>query len=66
MVDRAWPKDESVGPNRVDVCVARLRKKIEPNPAQPAYIHTVRGVGYYFRPPSAGGPADAPRPRLEG
>ena len=32
----------------VDVTVRRLREKIENDPANPAYILTRRGVGYYF------------------
>lgn len=32
----------------VDVTVRRLREKIEDNPAEPVYILTRRGVGYYF------------------
>ena len=32
----------------VDVTVRRLREKIEVDPANPAYILTRRGVGYYF------------------
>ena len=32
----------------VDVTVRRLREKIEADPANPAYILTRRGVGYYF------------------
>ena len=32
----------------VDVTVRRLREKIETNPANPKYILTRRGVGYYF------------------
>lgn len=28
-----------------------LRQKLEPNPSDPAYIHTVRGVGYKLSPP---------------
>ena len=34
----------------VDLRVARLRRKIEPDPTNPAYIRTVRGVGYLFNP----------------
>jgi two-component system phosphate regulon response regulator OmpR len=30
--------------------VARLRRKIEPDAAQPCYIRTVRGLGYLFNP----------------
>ena len=33
----------------VDVHVRRLREKIEENPAQPEYILTKWGVGYYFK-----------------
>ena len=29
---------------------ARIRRKIEPNPARPAVIRTVRGGGYVFSP----------------
>ena len=32
----------------IDNQVARLRKKIEPEPASPKLIKTVRGVGYTF------------------
>jgi DNA-binding response OmpR family regulator len=32
----------------IDAQIARLRKKIEPNPAQPTLIRSVRGVGYIF------------------
>lgn len=34
----------------IDVRVARLRRKIEPDPARPIYIRTVRGEGYLFHP----------------
>ena len=34
------------GDRSVDVQVTRLRKKIEPDPANPRYLLTVRGVGY--------------------
>ena len=32
----------------IDVCVGRLRRKIEAEPAHPVYLRTVRGVGYIF------------------
>ncbi|EXJ09231.1 response regulator [Nitrincola nitratireducens] len=32
----------------IDVLILRLRRKIEPNPRQPSYIKTERGVGYMF------------------
>ncbi len=34
----------------VDAHVARLRKKIEPDPSSPTYVTTVRGLGYKFVP----------------
>jgi two-component system phosphate regulon response regulator OmpR len=37
----------------IDVRVTRLRRKIEPDPAHPVYVRTVRGEGYLFNP--AGG-----------
>ena len=33
----------------IDVLILRLRRKIEPNPRQPRYIRTERGLGYTFR-----------------
>lgn len=33
----------------IDVLILRLRRKIEPNPRQPQYIRTERGLGYIFR-----------------
>lgn len=38
------------GGRTVDVQVTRLRKKIEPDPAHPRYLQTVRGKGYRLRP----------------
>ena len=34
----------------VDLRVARLRRKIEPDPGNPVYVRTVRGEGYLFNP----------------
>ena len=36
----------SVNERAVDVQVNRLRRKIEPNPADPKFVQTVRGIGY--------------------
>jgi DNA-binding response OmpR family regulator len=42
--NREWePFDRSI-----DIRIARLRRKIEPDPAKPASIRTVRGAGYMF------------------
>lgn len=37
----------------IDTRVTRLRRKIEPNPAEPVYVRTVRGEGYLFNPRGA-------------
>ncbi len=37
----------------IDVRVTRLRRKIEPNPAEPVYIRTIWGQGYLFSPKGA-------------
>lgn len=34
----------------IDIRVARLRRKIETDPADPAYVRTIRGEGYLFNP----------------
>ncbi|WP_029010354.1 response regulator [Azospirillum halopraeferens] len=34
----------------IDVQVTRLRRKIEPDPREPRFLHTVRGEGYVLRP----------------
>jgi two-component system phosphate regulon response regulator OmpR len=34
----------------VDIRVARLRRRIETDPASPVFIRTVRGEGYLFSP----------------
>ena len=48
LLDLVWGY-EYLGDNRtVDVHIRRLREKLELNPAQPEYIITKWGVGYYF------------------
>lgn len=45
LMDEAWPDGEGE-PSRLWVNIGRLRNKIEPDPDQPRYIVTERGVGY--------------------
>jgi DNA-binding response OmpR family regulator len=48
ILERVWGWDYSGGSRTVDVHVRWLREKIEPDPAHPIRIVTVRGVGYRF------------------
>jgi len=48
ILERVWGWDYSGGSRTVDVHVRWLREKIEPAPAYPTRIVTVRGVGYRF------------------
>jgi len=48
LLDRVFGFDYEGLERTVDVHVMNLRKKIEPNPREPAYIQTVYGVGYKF------------------
>jgi DNA-binding response OmpR family regulator len=48
ILDRVWGWDYGGGTRTVDVHVRWLREKIEPSPADPKRIATVRGVGYCF------------------
>ncbi len=48
ILERVWGWDYGGGSRTVDVHVRWLREKIEPNPAQPTRIVTVRGAGYRF------------------
>jgi two-component system, OmpR family, response regulator len=43
--------DNEVYDRAIDIQVLRLRRKIEPDPSQPRYIVTERGVGYIFNAP---------------
>jgi two-component system OmpR family response regulator/two-component system phosphate regulon response regulator OmpR len=59
-LSRDWLMDQLRGFERdpfdrsIDVRVNRLRKKIEDDPASPAYIRTQRGQGYLFVPQGKG------------
>ena len=49
LLDIVWGYDYPGDIRTVDVHVRRLREKIEPDPAQPVFIHTKWGVGYYYK-----------------
>ena len=46
LIDRVWGADYVGDTKTLDVHVKRLRSKIEPDPAAPRYLLTVRGLGY--------------------
>jgi two-component system response regulator RegX3 len=48
LIDRVWGSDYVGDTKTLDVHVKRLRSKIEPDPAQPKHLVTVRGLGYKF------------------
>ena len=48
LIDRVWGADYVGDTKTLDVHVKRLRAKIEPEPARPKYLSTVRGLGYKF------------------
>ena len=49
LMEHVWNYEGYVGDVRaVDVAVRRLREKIEDDPANPEFIKTKRGMGYYF------------------
>jgi two-component system phosphate regulon response regulator OmpR len=53
-------RDHEVFDRAIDVQVSRLRKLVEPDPANPRYIQTVWGFGYVYVPDSAAATADTP------
>ena len=48
-----WGRDVFVTVRSVDRCITTLRKKIEVDPHRPAFIHTIRQVGYRFVVPDS-------------
>ncbi|MEG6565686.1 response regulator [Thermoanaerobacterium saccharolyticum] len=48
LLEKVWGYEYFGDVRTVDVTIRRLREKIEDDPANPRYIHTKRGVGYYF------------------
>ena len=48
LIDRVWGSDYVGDTKTLDVHIKRLRGKVEPEPAAPRHIVTVRGLGYKF------------------
>ena len=51
LLDRVWGSEHDGDPRTVDVHVRWLRAKIEPEPARPVHLITLRGIGYRLDPP---------------
>jgi DNA-binding response OmpR family regulator len=49
LLEALWGSSDYRDPRTIDVHVRHLREKLEQDPAEPALIFTVRGVGYRFR-----------------
>jgi DNA-binding response OmpR family regulator len=49
LLEELWGGAEYREPRTIDVHVRHLREKLEHDPREPEFIHTVRGVGYRFR-----------------
>jgi DNA-binding response OmpR family regulator len=48
ILDAVWGRSVIVTPRSIDRCVATLRAKIEEDPHRPAFIQTIRDIGYRF------------------
>ncbi|OFW12002.1 MAG: DNA-binding response regulator [Acidobacteria bacterium RIFCSPLOWO2_02_FULL_67_36] len=48
LLDEAWGRDVYVTDRAVDTHIVNVRRKIEPDPAVPRYLVSVRGAGYRF------------------
>jgi DNA-binding response OmpR family regulator len=49
LLEELWGGSDYREPRTIDVHVRHLREKLERDPREPEFIHTVRGVGYRFR-----------------
>jgi DNA-binding response OmpR family regulator len=50
ILDAVWGSAVFVTPRSIDRCVTTLRAKLEGDARRPAYIHTLRDIGYRFEP----------------
>ena len=50
LLDLAEARDREAFDRAIDVRITRIRRKIEPDPARPTVIRTIRGSGYLFSP----------------
>ena len=48
LIDEVWDMNWFGSTKTLDVHISGLRKKLDDDPSNPRYIHTVRGVGFRF------------------
>ena len=48
ILDAVWGTDVSPTARTIDNFILSFRKLFEPNPKEPIYFHSIRGVGYRF------------------
>ena len=49
LLSRVWGHNEEVATRTVDTHMAELRRKLEPDPANPRHLLTARSAGYWFK-----------------
>jgi DNA-binding response OmpR family regulator len=49
LLDEVWGPETEIGPRVIDTHIARLRRKLEAEPAQPRHILTALNLGYRFQ-----------------
>jgi len=50
ILDLVWGYDAFPTTRTIDNFIVRLRRLLEPDPAEPRYLHTIRGTGYRLTP----------------
>jgi DNA-binding response OmpR family regulator len=55
LTDRIWGYEGVDDSSLLKGHIRNLRRKLEPNPSKPIYVHTVTGIGYTFRRPATAG-----------
>jgi len=48
LIEEAWGQGTHITDRAVDAHIVNLRRKVEPDPAKPRYLVSVRGLGYRF------------------
>lgn len=66
LIDLLWPDTYLTDTRTLDTHIHRLRSKLEPEPTEPRYIVTVRGVGFRIDPDGTFGDPPSNEPRAAG